>query len=229
MHEVTHLTFTPEPVGNVLYSHHYLKRLRKATTLESQAKEAARRIIRDANSQADVLFERAQQDGFQQGLLLWMDTIAEHITIADYQHQLITARLQEQLAERLRIFFDESQVILQIIKKWLDDNDISAEHKLMVSLPQSRKHLAPVITTALKEKTAITSEILFNEEKDILVKSGSYVLSFRADLLIDKLTREVINGSTDLQNKVKLMNTHLLSKMKEKLEIIEKEMKDNAC
>jgi len=224
MQEATQLTFQTEPVGNVLYSRHYLKRLKQAVTLESQAKEAARRIVHDANCQAEATLDQAKKAGFQQGLLMWIDIIAEQLTGSNSRQQSFNDRLEDCLAERLRRFFNESPVILQIIEKWRAENKISHDAELSITIPENRKYLVPFISSALKEGRVNSPEILFTDESDFLIKSGIYVLSFRPDNLSHKLAREMIDESFDIKNLVKNGNIDLLNAMKAKLDVLEKEI-----
>lgn len=179
------------PIDGVLLSHKQLQRHKRAVCLEQQTQQHARRIVRDAQQQAELIRQHAYQEGYQQGMLDALQQAASYMA----NNQMLDGRCREQLAQHARAMLssavDHPETLLLVLDEWLRSLPDSDE-TLYLTLPATAHALHPRLMDVLATGWAGKIQLDYHARSDFVMRHADQVAEFSPELYVKSATRSLL-------------------------------------
>ncbi|ETT01172.1 MULTISPECIES: hypothetical protein [Providencia] len=199
-------------INGVLIKNKIVKSSYYIDKLEKDAQERAKKILKDAQSEAELLQEQAYFDGYKQGMLCALNQ-----TISFFTHQSdIVLNLQKQVDSYVRDMLFEivnnPETLFVVLDEWLA-NIHSTEHSLLITLPKTTKYSDVKLTEFIEKRWEGNVNINYHNHNHFIFHCGSYIAEFSPDKIID-------SGCMTLQKKY-------LSELSKKCKVLSDEIMDS--
>lgn len=179
------------PVDGVLLGRKQLQRHRRAVCLEQQAQQHARRIVRDAQQQAELIRQHAYQEGYQQGMLDTLQQTASYMA----DSQTLDGRCREQLGQHARAMLssavDHPETLLLVLDEWLRNLPASDE-TLYLTLPATAHALHPRFMDVLATSWAGKIQLDYHSRSDFVMRHADQVAEFSPEQYVKSATRSLL-------------------------------------
>ncbi len=175
----------PTSHGVVIRRHTLAEQTRAYVTIK-EARAYARRIVKEAQLQAESITLEAMQQGFSDGWQDSLNVIYESLQGTKHVHSQIEAALKQSVQDSLEKAMQQPGLELQLIEGWLEAAP-PVEATLHLVLPNGAQSQVPAIIRRVEESLKITPTVSIGNSKNIVIESGEQVFEFSPTRTIDEL------------------------------------------
>lgn len=179
------------PVDGVLFSRKQLLRRMRTKGLEQQAKQHARRILRDAQQEAELIRQHAYQEGYQQGMLDALQQTASYLAAS----QTLDGRCRERLSQHVRAMLssavDHPETLLLVLDEWLRNLPASDE-TLYLTLPSTAHALQPRLREVLAANWKGKIQLDYHAGPDFVMRHADQLAEFSPAQYVESATRALL-------------------------------------
>jgi len=163
----------------------------RAIRLEQQAQQHARRIVRDAQQEAELIRQHAYQEGYQQGMLDTLQQTASYMA----DSQTLDGRCREQLSQHARTMLssavDHPETLLLVLDEWLRNLPASDE-TLYLTLPTTAQVLQPRLMDVLSDGWTGKIHLDYHARPDFVMRHADQFAEFSPSQYVESATRELL-------------------------------------
>ncbi|CAG9435391.1 TPA: hypothetical protein ACS727_003519 [Providencia alcalifaciens] len=199
-------------INGVLIKNKIVKSCYYIDKLEKDAQERAKKVLKDAQSEAKLFQEQAYLDGYKQGMVYALNQVLSFFT----NQSDIVLNLQKQVDSYVREMLFEivnnPDTLLVVLDEWLA-NIHTSEQSLLVTLPKTTKYSDVKLTEFIEKRWVGNVSINYHNQNHFIFHCGSYIAEFSPDKIID-------SGCAALQKKY-------LSELSKKCKVLSDDMMDS--
>jgi len=165
-----------ESIEGVLIPGSDLKKREKVENILKQAKHHASKIIKEANIQAQTIRESAQSAGYQAGIILSINSVADFIDNNQSIYLKFYTKTHESMLKNLRHALNSPEIFPLLLEHWLADVIPDEEHSTLFLL---------VPKMALKQQSELSSYIASLWSGKVVIEQHTdnrFVIKYKNDL-----------------------------------------------
>lgn len=166
-------------LDNILISSKTLRKIRKSNDVIKQAKENAKKIIKEASQQSDHIRNESYRIGYERGLLMAIDSVCQFIdNNSKYAHELYL-KVQEDIKELLSDILDEETVLLKVLDQWVDELDRKdTKSPLCILMPYANRRFKNGLSRVVESKYAGSVIFEYHHEPRFVFKYKERLAEF---------------------------------------------------
>lgn len=182
----------PPIYGGILIKREHLQRQRCAMDLVKQARREAVKCLKQATEEAEQLRNQARNEGYQQGVLAAVDTVAGFFA----ERQKLIFSLQREVEEHARTLLmtalSHTDLLLLLLEDWLAQQPApSIPAPLELWVPADRRAAALRLNRQIGALWSGKYDIITHDGESFIMKYGDQVAEFDAGAFIDAATRQL--------------------------------------
>lgn len=190
MQDITPVNPQPYAIEGVLITQQQLKTTRRSKGIIDEAQRRAKKIICDAEKQANALKEQGYQQGIEQGLLYCLPPIATFIAETCRVNQQQYQAMRDDVRQKITQLACDAELIHALVQRWQALYPKIKQHKVTIRLPTGWRHIEHTLSALLRGQ-GVRVEIE-REERDVLqIKVGDYVLRLMVEPFAQQLCEEM--------------------------------------
>jgi hypothetical protein len=159
--------------------------------LEQQAQQHARRIIRDAQQEGEVIRQHAYQQGYQQGMLDTLQQTASYMADSQTLDWRCRERLSQHAKAMLSSAVDHPETLLLVLDEWLRNLSASDE-TLYLTLPATAHTLQPRLMDVLSASWTGKIQLDYHARPDFVMRLADQVAEFSPAQYVESATRALL-------------------------------------
>ncbi|HHE6471361.1 TPA: hypothetical protein ACPFI9_003978 [Providencia rettgeri] len=171
-------------IDGVLIKNRIVKSSYYIEKLEKNAQERAKKILQNAQSEAELLHEQAYIDGYQQGLFYALEQV---ISFFSNQSEIVL-NLQKQIDSYTKDMLSEIAnnpgTLLVVLDEWLAGIH-SIEHVLQVTLPKATKYSDSKLAEYIADKWKGNVSITYHNHNHFIFHCGNYIAEFSPEKIVN--------------------------------------------
>jgi len=173
----------PAARGVIIRRHTVAEQTRAYTTVQ-EARAYARRIVKEAQMQAQSIEQHAMQEGFKAGWRDSLDVVVQSLRSADQLYLDIEQALKKSVHEELEKVLQKP--ILDLLEGWLTTSprSVGAVH---IVLPRHAQSQAAAIIRRLEESLGINPSVAIGESDHVVIECGDQVFEFSPTAALQEL------------------------------------------
>lgn len=176
------------PIDGVLIDHKMVRQNIYIETLEKQAQQNVKQLLRSAQREVDILRKHGYQEGFQQGMLYALQQAASYLSssnsIAWYWYEKLGVYAKDMLSAAV----DHPETILLVLDEWLR-NVPKLDATLYLTLPEASKHLHSKLMPLLMDNWSGKIKIDYHKEFRFVMRCGEQIAEFSPEQFLEPASR----------------------------------------
>ncbi|HCZ4708594.1 TPA: hypothetical protein O3H02_004259 [Salmonella enterica subsp. enterica serovar Saintpaul str. CFSAN004144] len=183
--------FPQSPLGGVLIKHKTLQKNRSLRRQEEQARQRAKKLIKDAQKEAQMLQEEACREGFQQGVIIALKQVATYLSNSNLTLLHWQLQLDKQVREMLAASVNHPETLLLVLDEWLSELS-SSNSSVNVVLPEIMKvKYSDAISQVVRDK-GVMVHIGYHHDANVVFRCGEDIAEFSPTEFTEMASRRIL-------------------------------------
>lgn len=191
--------FPQPPLGGVLIKHKTLQKNRSFRRLEEQARQRAKKLIKDAQKEAQMLQEEACREGFQQGLIIALKQVAIYLSNSNLTLQYWQQQLEKQVREMLAASVNHPETLLLVLDEWLSELS-SSNTSVNIILPEAVKAKYSDTISRVAGDKGVMIHIGYHPGANVIFRCGEDIAEFSPAEFTEMSSRRILMRNLPVLN-----------------------------
>ena len=201
---------------DVLLTHDQLKRQHKALSLLTEARQRAKKILKQAEIETQQIRTQAWMSGYQDGVIAAASSVAKHIDESENLLIRFQSKLGEQANAMLSASLDHPDLLLILLDEWLRGVDTTApEGTLQLQLPRHRRGAHSQLLNSLQELWNGKIQIEYHADARFVMRYADQIAQFSPDEFITEAVQELLHGMQEMPAECRLLSKASLQSLQD--------------
>ncbi|CNF34517.1 hypothetical protein [Yersinia kristensenii] len=171
---------------NVLMSGACKRSYKKAKTLVEQARYHAKGMINAAHHDAEAIYHESHRIGYERGLLLGVDTIAQFINNKNRHMNEIHSQLRDEFKALIIQAVDTESVLLALFENWVDGIEKKDDTvPFYILLPATSRRYKKKLKQYINDTHQGSVVFEYHQDSRYVFKYREQLVEFAPDSVID--------------------------------------------
>lgn len=176
--------FPLNPIEGILIKGKTLEHNFYTHKLEQQAHKRAKRILNEAEQEAESLRLYAYQDGYEQGMICALQQVSSYLVDSQTMYWEWLDKLQSYARDMFSAAVDHPETFLIVLDEWLRDFN-KPKKQLFLTLPENAKNEHAKLMSLLRENWSGTINIEYHNEQSFVIRSDDQIAEFSPEKFVE--------------------------------------------
>lgn len=210
---------TLKVIDGVLITRERFKAIKRSYSIDAEANHYAKRIIKNAYLESEIIKREAFKDGLFRGFMMIFEDVMAHLDgKIQIENEMKTRCVNEAKNEVLDLI-THSQIVNGMIAEW-ERNDITPilkNDELLIQLGADCIHLKSVIEEYFIGKN-VKVIFSFSDSSGIKIKKHEHIFRFTPENFVSELSYTQLPFGSELTDDIKQVDDNLINSIIGKLE-----------